>query len=82
MGDVIDFPRMSEPDENNIYTDDQGNKWLKYLCHFKSYDGKTFSFEIWAQDLADAERRLYDLTQTARIEGQVLSEIKNDQPRA
>jgi len=62
--------RKHGPDPAHVYRDAKGDKWFEFTCDFKDGD-ETFAFSIWARDMADAERRLALLCQTAVVQGQI-----------
>lgn len=63
---------MEEP----IYIDEKGRTWHKYAVDFThELDERTFSFDIWAIDWADALERVEFIKKNARLAFQILGEI-------
>lgn len=58
------------PDPEHIWNGPDGERWLRYLCEFE-HDGEQYSFEIWAKDNEDAERRVASLRASSVLMGQV-----------
>lgn len=58
------------------FTDDKGHKWNEFtLSYTHELDNQTFSFSIWAIDIADAIERLEMIKANARVDGQLVEEI-------
>lgn len=72
---VIDFKashdRKHGPDPAHVFVDARGVKWFEFTCSYRDAGGEEFSFSIWAADDADAERRLQQLRQSAKVDGQI-----------
>ena len=54
-----------------------GRTWHKFSCEYDTADGK-FGFYIYAISFEHAVAMLEELKQTARVDGQVLRQIKAD----
>lgn len=75
---IVIFPDLNAPDAEHIYVDDNGNKWQRFSISFRhesvveSKREQSFSFDIWALDHEDAERRLESIRQNAKVDGGVM----------
>lgn len=64
-----------QPDSEQIFIDAKGNQWFKYDIHYFDQD-RDMSFCLWAMSFEDANRRLKLITQSARVEGQIFSQVR------
>lgn len=78
----IDFQAAHDkrhgPDAEFVVWDERGVKWFKFTCQYTDAysDGQDeFSFEIWALDAEDADRRMTLIRQTGKVDGQLFHEI-------
>lgn len=59
----------------SFYIDDQGRKWLRFSIEFRNeIDSQTFSFDVWAIDLAHAKEQLDWIKQNGKVSGQLVWE--------
>ena len=58
------------PDAAHVYVDGRSVKWFEFTCSYKDGD-KVFVFNIWAADVADAQRHMTLLRETAKVDGQL-----------
>jgi len=66
--------RKHGPDAEFVYRDERGCSWFKFTCSYRDGEDE-FCFEIWALNVADAERRLRAICQTAKVDGQLFHEV-------
>ena len=69
MSNVIDLFK-SIPDADCVFTDPVGVIWYKFLCEYP-FDGKLFSFNLWAENAEDAEKRFELICRAGKLKGQV-----------
>ena len=85
MADPIDIAaaraerdeRLNGPDADQIciiVSDGKAEKWFKFSVAFL-IDEAEFTFHIWALSIADAQRRVLAIRETAVVSGQIVSEI-------
>lgn len=78
MSDPIDFQAAHDqrhgPDAEFAFRDERGQRWFKFTCSYR--DGQDeFSFEVWALNAEDAQRRMVLIAQSGKVDGQVFHEI-------
>lgn len=78
MSDPIDFQNAHDkkhgPDAEFVYQDDRGQRWFKFTCSYKDEQDE-YSFEIWALNAEDAQRRMVLISQSGKVGGQLFHEI-------
>ena len=72
MADIINFPDRNHPDNNHIFTDDEGATWFEYSASYMDKE-KKYSFSLWAKSIDDAQRIL---KLPIIIEGQIIRQIE------
>lgn len=59
------------------FTDPKGRTWNEFtISYFHELDNQSFSFTIWAIDLADAIERLEFIKANGKVDGQLIETIK------
>ena len=75
---VITFPMAWQegnlPDGAFRTTDDVGRPMFQFIADYK-LDGRTFSINLWAYDIDDAERRVASMRDCLELQGQILCEV-------
>jgi hypothetical protein len=81
MAEIIAFPaaakRAPEPHPDvkpHVHIDHKGTLWYRFMIEFQIDDAE-FSFDMWARDMDDANRRLQIIKNNAKLVGQVVSTI-------
>lgn len=69
--------QKDRPDEDQIYTDEEGVEWFKYSCSYKTGTDTSFSFYIWATDNEDAKSRLEAIKQFSKVDGRIYSSVES-----
>jgi len=64
---------MNEYD-THPHRDIYGKLWYQFVCDYQDGD-VGFTFQIWAKDIEDAERRMGLIKQNCKVAGQLISEI-------
>lgn len=78
MSDVIDLTaernKREAPDEQFVRRDEYGRS---IYCFSVEYDfaGAEYVTQVWAYDMADADARVAAIRNSARVAGQLYSEI-------
>lgn len=65
---------MPSPSSSHRFLDENGVEWFKFMLQY-SFGESMWVFEIWAQDLADAEMRLNAIRETATVDGQIYETV-------
>lgn len=56
------------------HRDIYGKLWYQFVCDYQDGD-VDFTFQIWAKDIEDAERRMGLIKQNCKVAGQLISEV-------
>ena len=56
------------------HRDIYGKLWYQFVCDYQDGD-VDFTFQIWARDIEDAERRMGLIKQNCKVVGQLISEV-------
>jgi hypothetical protein len=63
------------PDAEFVAKDDFGRPLYTFGYSFDHSDGKTYGFRFVAYDFEDAEAKLASIRGTARLDGQIFTEV-------
>jgi hypothetical protein len=78
MAEIVDLQatrqRRNAPDANCVSEDAQGKAIQLFAVEFHM-DGRTFADEIWARDLADAERTVVAIRDSLRVVGEMVAKL-------
>ena len=77
MINIIQFPDLKGPDADHISFDRNGKKMFHFSCTFDNDGNGMFTFQIWAYDFEDAERRLQYIKNNGYSYKQVYMQISN-----
>jgi hypothetical protein len=74
MSDIIDIAeerrRRESPDAEHVRRGDDGRLYYRFGCEYE-FDGNTWTFDVWALDVADAEARIAAIRAGGRVSGQI-----------
>lgn len=78
MSDILNLAferdKRLAPDPEFVRTDDFGRKMYLFALEYRM-DGDEWGCEVWAYDVADAQRRVDGMRQSLRILGQMYTAI-------
>lgn len=75
MDNIIEFPERNVDDEFLHIEDENGDRWMLFTVDYV-FDDTTYSYEIWARDFDEAERRIEAIGQTSTVFGRVVDEFE------
>lgn len=64
-----------QPDPGCTKLDEYGRQLCRFAYEFDHSDGKSYGFDFWAYDIADAEAKMASIRQNGRIIGQIFGEV-------
>lgn len=69
---IIDFDNLlNAPAPDCVYVDEEGTKWFRFFVDY-SFEGKGYTFDLWAKSLQDADKRLDEIAKSGFVSGRIL----------